>query len=102
MTITSVLLSVLTVMSGFFSIGMPLWLHVLNHGSVLKYAGNLLASNELRGLRLAGGVTGEGILSLYHFHPSEATRDVVLLGALTLAYRLLAAWLLDSNKSRHM
>ena len=97
MTITSVLLSVLTVMSGFFSIGMPLWLHVLNHGSVLKYAGNLLASNEL-----AGGVTGESILSLYHFHPSEATRDVILLGALTLGYRLLAAWLLDANKSRHM
>ena len=98
----SVFLSVWSVMSGFFSIGMPLWLQTVNHASVLKYAGNLIAVNEFKGLKLQDGLTGDAVLSLYRFHPDEATRDVVLLGALTLAYRLLAAWALDANKGRHI
>ena len=49
-TLLSVFLSFWSVMSGFFSVGMPLWLQVVNHASVLKYAGNVLAVSELRGL----------------------------------------------------
>jgi hypothetical protein len=101
-TIMSVFLSVWSVMSGFFSTGMPLWLHVVNHGSVLKYAGNILATNELRGLRLDGGALGDDVLALYNFHPSEAARDMWVLGLLTALYRLLAAAALDANKARHM
>ena len=101
-TIMSVFLSVWSVMSGFFSIGMPLWLQTVNHVSVLKYAGNLVAVSEFRGLQLDGGLSGDAVLSLYRFHPDEATRDIVILGALTIAYRLLAAWALDANKGRHM
>ena len=101
-TIMSVFLSVWSVMSGFFSIGMPLWLQTVNHVSVLKYAGNLVAVSEFQGLQLDGGLSGDEVLSLYRFHPDEATRDVILLGALTIAYRLLAAWALDANKGRHM
>ena len=81
---------------------MPLWLQTVNHVSVLKYAGNLVAVSEFRGLQLDDGMRGDAVLALYRFHPSEATRDVVLLGALTVAYRLLAAWALDANKGRHM
>lgn len=82
---------------------MPLWLQTINHCSVLKYAGNLIAVSEFKGLKLDGGLTGDAVLSLYRFHPDEAAvRDVVLLGALTVAYRLLAAWALDANKGRHM
>jgi hypothetical protein len=81
---------------------MPLWLHVVNHVSVLKYSGNILAVSEFTGLRLADGSSGEDVLSLFRFHPDEATRDLWVLGLLTALYRLLAAWLLDANKSRHM
>jgi ABC-type multidrug transport system ATPase subunit len=101
-TIMSVFLSVWSVMSGFFSIGMPHWLQVVNHASVLKYAGNMLAVNEFQGLRLDGGATGDDVLRLFRFQPQHAARDAWVLFLLVALYRLLAALALDRNKSRHM
>ena len=101
-TLTSTVLSVLTAASGFFSIGMPDWLRALNHLSVPRYAANVVAVNELRGLQLGGGASGDAALELYRFSPSQAGRDAVLLGALTITYRLIAAAVLHGSKSRHV
>ena len=68
---------------------------------MLKYAGNILASNELVGLKL-DNTSGEAVLGLYHFHPEEARRDIIILAMLTIAYRLIAGTLLDALKTRHM
>ena len=108
-TLLSVFLSFWSVMSGFFSVGMPLWLQVVNHASILKYAGNVLAVSELRGLRFScatqpcvGPATGRDVLSLYRFHEDEYARDLWVLGLITVLYRLAATMLLDRLKSRHL
>ncbi len=100
-TAMSILLSAGSAMCGFFSIGMPAWLHVVNHASVLKYCANILAANEFEGLRLEGGVRGEDVLALYRFHPAQAGRDVWVLGILVLLYRLVATLTLHLSKGRH-
>ena len=101
-TLTSTVLSVMTAASGFFSIGMPDWLRALNHLSVPRYAANVVAVNELRGLHLGGGASGDAVLALYRFSPSQAGRDAVLLGAMTITYHFIAAAVLHGSKSRHV
>jgi hypothetical protein len=81
---------------------MPLWLRVVNHASVLKYAANILAVSELQGLRLGGSTSGDAVLALFRFRPDHAARDLWVLGLLTVLYRLAASLLLHANQARHV
>ena len=90
---------------------MPAWLQTLNYGSVLKYAGNVLATSELRGLTLscgggAGGACalpdGAAVLSLYRFHPADFDKHLWAMGLCVLLYRLAACAILGAFKDRHL
>lgn len=106
-------LSFWSVMSGFFSIKMPQFLIVINHASILKYLGNVLAVIEFTGLvftceanqRLPNGQcpvpTGEAVLDLYEFSRANLHRDLGILGLLAVLYRLIAYAVLDGLKHRH-
>jgi hypothetical protein len=100
--LVSVLLSLLAVMAGFFSVGMPPALQAINHASVLRYAAHVLGNNELAVLHLHGGTSGDAALALYNLRPQDAARDTLLLGVLTVLYRLLAAAALHVSKRRHV
>lgn len=112
-TIMSTFLSFWSVMSGFFSINMPEFLVVINHASILKYLGNILAVTEFTGVRftchasqrLPNGqcpiATGEAVISLYGFEPQNLHRDMGIMALLTVAYRLIAYAALDVLKQRH-
>jgi ABC-type multidrug transport system permease subunit len=101
-TLMSVLLSLLAVMAGFFSVGMPPLLQAINYASVLRYMARALGVNEFAGLQLEGGMSGDAALALYRLRPQEAARDTWLLGLLTVLYRLLAAAALHASKRRHV
>lgn len=100
-------------MSGFFSLDMPSVLVVVNHASILKYLGNILAVTEFTGLRftcqpherLPGGgcpvPNGEAVLDLYGFRKSQLHRDMGIMALLVVLYRLLAYALLDGLKHNH-
>jgi len=114
-TIVSIFLSFFTVMAGFFAPGMPYWLQVINHCSVLKYGGNVLVVSEMRNLKfdcaaasgqrgspLCALPTGEAVMELYKFEPNNFTRDLWICGLLTVLYRLAAGGLLHALRNRHL
>jgi hypothetical protein len=105
-SMVSIFLSVWSVMSGFFAVGMPAWLQVVNYASVLKYAGNLLAISEFKGLHFTCDTPpcpdGASVLSLYHFHPDEYATHLWAIGLCAIIYRLAAFALLDRLKGRHL
>lgn len=112
-TMLSTFLSFWSIMSGFFSLTMPDFLWKINHASVLKYLGNVIAVVEFRGLkftcspaeRLPSGecplATGEQVLEMYRFEPENLYRDMGIMALLTVAYRFIALWTLDALKVRH-
>lgn len=101
----SVFLSVAQMMSGIMSIDMPAFLRGVNYLSPLRYAVRSLAPFSLRGIvftcseaqRLPDGqcpiTTGEQVLDLYDLN-TNPTINLIVLGLVALAYRLVAYALL--------
>lgn len=101
----SVFLSIAQMMSGIMSINMPAFLRGVNYISPLRYAVRSLAPFSLRGMkftctdaqRLPGGecpiTTGEQVLDLYDLN-ADPVVNILVLGAVALAYRLVAYALL--------
>jgi len=100
-TVTSVIMSLFSIMTGFISLQMPGFLKGLNHISILKYACDFVAINEFTGLtftctdsqKLSDGTcpytNGEQVLSTYHFDANTKWESFGLVVVCAVIYRLL-------------
>lgn len=105
-------------MIGVFSLNMPDWLRGINKLSMMKYAANVVARNELSDIsfhcepdemiRLPDGsmrclvATGSEVIELYRFNSSTDLEDLLCVGLLCLGYRLIAfATLHWSARKKH-
>jgi len=101
-TVTSVVMSIFSTMTGFISVEMPTFLQGVNHISVLKYASEFVAINEFTDITfkckndqlLADGTcpitNGDEVMATYHFDPSTKWQSFGLVIVCTVVYRLLA------------
>lgn len=101
----STALSLMVNMSGIVSANVPQWLSDINFVSVTKYAAQVQAINEFKGLEIqcsqgeiSSGVcvaqNGEQLLQIFNFNPDSLGLFIGLLVAVTVAYRAIAWWVL--------
>jgi len=101
-TVTSVVMSLFTTMTGFISLQMPGFLKGVNHISILKYACEFVAINEFTDItfyctdaqKLSDGscpyTNGDQVMETYHFNPSTKWTSFGLVVVCAVVYRLLA------------
>jgi len=112
-TVTSIVLSAFSGMTGLISLNMPAVLQGINHISIMKYACEFASINEFTGLtftcteaqQLADGscpyTTGEQVLATYNFYPSNKWLDFGLIILLTFIYRLIAFMIFKLIKRKY-
>eukprot|EP00762_Andalucia_godoyi_P008436 ANDGO_04685.mRNA.1 putative ABC transporter ATP-binding protein/permease YOL075C len=100
-TLLSLVLSLSTVSAGLMSINFPLAIEYLNHISVLFYAAKVMAKNEFDGLSFTCNSSqqingqclytrGQQVLDLYNMGNVDMTENIIVMFAVTLAYRIIA------------
>ncbi|KAJ3277913.1 hypothetical protein HK104_002846 [Borealophlyctis nickersoniae] len=96
--IMSAVLTLLSLMAGFMSVGLPAFVNAINYASVMRYAAHAASLNEFRGLDLVcdapGGVCpysrGEDVLQLLGMQDDGIGTMLVALGIATVVYRSIA------------
>jgi len=111
-SVTAVLISGLSCMTGFISLQLPAFLVASNYISILKYACEVLAINEFTDInfdctdaqKLPNGTcaysNGDQVMDLFHFDPSTYWYSFYMIIVCTVSYRFIAFVIFHFVKKR--